>query len=101
MRAVLIFLQPQLIGMRVDIFGDNEGARGIANNPPSGAPRSSKHIDVKLHVSLGFIRAAAVCVLHVGTAEQHADAPAKTLWRKFLLHRAPLKNLPGGSSWNA
>ena len=35
MRAVLGFLQPQLAGMCIDIFGDNEGAMAIANNPSS------------------------------------------------------------------
>ena len=28
MRAVLVFLQPDLTGMRMEIFGDNEGAKG-------------------------------------------------------------------------
>ena len=36
-RAVLVFLQPDLTGMRVDIFGDNEGAIGIADNPSSAS----------------------------------------------------------------
>ena len=31
-RAVLIFLQPELIGMAVDVFGDTEGAKAIANS---------------------------------------------------------------------
>ena len=30
MRAVLVFLQPELTGMRVHVFGDNEGAKAIA-----------------------------------------------------------------------
>ena len=46
-RAVLVFLHPELSGMRVDIFGDNEGAKAIADNPSSAW--RSKHIDVKLH----------------------------------------------------
>ena len=32
-RAVLVFLQSDLTGMRVDVFGNNEGAKAIANNP--------------------------------------------------------------------
>ncbi|CAN0084350.1 unnamed protein product, partial [Ascophyllum nodosum] len=36
-RAVLVFLQPELSGMRVDIFGDNEGAEAIADNPSSAS----------------------------------------------------------------
>ena len=35
MRAVLVFLQPDLTGMRMEIFGDNEGAKAIADNPGS------------------------------------------------------------------
>ena len=46
-RAVLFFLQPQLAGMCVDIFGDNEGAMAIANNLSSAL--RSKHVDVKFH----------------------------------------------------
>ena len=42
-RDVLVFVQPDLIGMRVDIFGDNEGAKAIADNP-SNASRS-KHVE--------------------------------------------------------
>lgn len=47
MRAVLVFLQPDLIGIMVGIFGGNEGAMVIADNPSSAS--RSKYIDVKLH----------------------------------------------------
>ena len=91
-RAGLVFLQPELTGMRIDIFGDNKGAKAIAYNPSSAS--RSKHIDVKLHFIRGLIRAREVRVLHVGTAEQHADVLAKPLWRKkFLLHRTVLMDL--------
>ena len=91
-RAVLIFLQPDRTGMGVDVFGDNEGAKAIANNPSSAS--RSKHVDVKLHVIRGLVRAGEVRVLHVRTAEQHADVLTKTLRRKtFMLHRAALMNL--------
>ena len=53
-RAVLVFLQPDLTGMRVDVFGSNEGAKAIANNPSSAS--RSKHIDVKLHFIRGLVR---------------------------------------------
>ena len=49
-KAVLVFLQPELSGMREDIFVDYEGSKAIADNPSSAS--RSKHIDVKLH----FIR---------------------------------------------
>ena len=90
-RAVLVFLQPELSGMRVDIFGDNEGAKAIADNPSSAS--RSKPIDVKLHFIRGLIRMGEVRTLHVGTEEQHADVLTKALWRKKIMgHRAALMN---------
>ena len=90
-RAILEFLQPDLIGMRVDIFGDKEEAKAIADNPSSVS--RSKHIDVKLHFIRGFIGAGDVRVLHGGTEEHHADVVTKPLWRKFMLHGGVLINL--------
>ena len=91
-RVVLVFLQPELSGMRVDIFGDNEGAKAIEDNP-SSASRST-HIDVKLHFIRELVRTGEVRILHVGTAEQHADVLTKPLWRKkSMLHRTALMNL--------
>ena len=77
-RAVLVFLQLELSGMRVDIFGDNEGAKAIADYNPSSASRS-KHVDVKLHSIRGLICTGEVRILHVGTEEQHADVLTKAL----------------------
>ena len=77
--------------MRVDIFGDNEGAKAIADNPSSAS--RSKHIDVKLYFIRGVIRPGGVRTLHVGTEEWRADGLTKTLWRKKLIvHRAALMN---------
>ena len=67
MRAVLVFLQPNLTGMRMKIFGDNEGAKAIVDNPSSAS--SSKYIDVKLNFIRGLIRAGEVSIVHVGTEE--------------------------------
>ena len=55
---VLVFLQPELNGMRVDIFGHKEGAKAIADNPSSAS--RSKHIDVKLHFIRGLIHSGEV-----------------------------------------
>ena len=91
-RAVLVFLQPGLSGMRVDIFGDNEGAKAIADKPSSAS--RSKLIDVKLNFIRGLIRTGEVRILHVGTERQYADVLTKAIWRKkFLVHRAALMNL--------
>lgn len=54
------------MGMRVDIFGANEGAKPIAGNPSSSASQS-KHTDVKIHFIQGVIRAGKVRVMRVGT----------------------------------
>ena len=77
MIVVLVLLQPEMAGMRVDTFDSNEGAKKkvIANNPSSKA--WSKHVDVKLNFIRGLLRAENVRVLHVRTAEQHADALTK------------------------
>ena len=80
MRAVLIFLQPEPTRMRIYIFGDNKGAKVIADNPSSAS--RTKHIDVKLQIIRGLIRAGELRDLHMGTAEQHADVLPKSLWRK-------------------
>ena len=77
--------------MRVAIFGDNESAKVIVDNPSSAS--RSKHIDVKLNFIRGMIRTGEVRILHVGTEEQHVHVPTKALWRnKFLVHRAALMN---------
>ena len=92
MRAVLVFLQPELTGMRVDVFGDNKGAKAVANN--SSSTSTSKHIDVKVHFIRGLVRAGEVRILHVGMAEQHVDMLTKPFWRKkFMLHRAASMDL--------
>ena len=86
-KVVLVFLQPELSGMRVDIFGDNEGAKAIADNPSSAS--KSKHTDVKIHFIRGLIRTGEVKILHVGTEEQHADVLTKALWRKkYMVYTA-------------
>ena len=78
--------------MRVGIFGDNEGAKAIVDNPSSAS--RSKHINVKLPFIRGLIRAGGFHVLLVETEEQHADVLTKPLWRKkFMLHRGALMNL--------
>ena len=91
-RAGLAFLQPELRGMRIDIFGDHEGLKAVADNPSS--PSRSKHIDVKLHFIRGLVCTGEVRILDVGTKEQHVDVLTKILRRKkFLVHRSALMDL--------
>ena len=61
-KAVLVFLQPELSGTRIDLFGDNEGSKAIADSPNSAS--RSKHIDVKLNFIWGLIRMAKVIILY-------------------------------------
>ena len=93
-RAVSVFLQLGLSGMRVDIFGDNESAKAITDNPSSAS--RSKHIYVKLDFIRGLVRAGEVRVSHVGTAEQHADVLTKPLWRKKFMSQLRGPQLPVG-----
>ena len=77
--------------MRVDIFGDKEGSKAIADNPSSAS--RSKHIDVKLHFIRGLIRTGEAKILHEGTEEQHVDVLTKALWKNnFLVYRAASMN---------
>lgn len=61
MRAVLIFLQSGLTGMRVEIFGDNVGPKAIADNPGSGS--RIKQNDVKVHHIWGLICTGGVSIV--------------------------------------
>ena len=90
-RAVLVFLQSELSGMRVDIFGDSEGARAIADNPSSAS--RSKHSDVKLHFIRGLVRTGEVRIVHVGTEEQYRCPDQGSMEKNFLVHRAALMNV--------
>ena len=69
MRAMLVFLHPQLIGVKTDVFGDGEGAKAMAQNPRSASKK--KHINVKLYFIREMICAGEIYVLHVETTEQH------------------------------
>ena len=84
MAIILVFLQSELTGTRVDIFGDNEGAKEIADNPSSTS--RSKHIGVKLLFIRGLIRGREISIVNVGTEEKHADALTKPAWRKNRAH---------------
>ena len=77
--------------MCISIFGDNEGAMAITNNPSSAS--RSKHINVKFHFIQGLVRAGEIRTLHVGPKYQHAGILTKVLWRKtFMVYRAALMN---------
>ena len=64
----MVFFQPELSGMRVDIFVGHEGSKAIADNPSSAS--RSKYIDVKLQLIWRLIHMGEVIILRVGTEEQ-------------------------------
>ena len=47
-KAVLDFLQPELVNETIDLFEDNQGAIALAENPISRG--RTKHIDVRYHL---------------------------------------------------
>ena len=53
-RAILMFLKPELSGMRIDIFGDNVRSKAIVV-PRIARRGESMHIDAKLHTIRGLI----------------------------------------------
>ena len=66
-RAISVFLQQELSGVRVGIFGDNKGSKAILYNP--GSAWKSNHIDVRLYFIRGLIRTGGVRILRVETEE--------------------------------
>ena len=74
------------------MYGDNEGARALAENPQDS--HRSKHIDVRFHFLRGLVRLGQVIIHSVASAEQHADILTKPLGREaFRRHRDFLMNL--------
>ena len=90
---VLVFLQSELNGMRVDISSDKEDSKAIIAHNPSNMSRR-KRIDVKLDFIRVLIRTEEVRILHVENEEQHADVPTKALWRqKIVVHHAAMSDI--------
>lgn len=46
LKGVLMFLEPELESPRISVFEDNNGAKALAENPPSSS--KSKLVDVRL-----------------------------------------------------
>ena len=88
----LMFLQPELGGLRVDIFVDQGSSKVVVDNT-SSAMRNKK-ADVKLHSIRGLIHTGEVRTIYVETEDQHVDVLTNALWRnKNMVHRAALMNL--------
>ena len=93
-KAVLDFAQPHLSGRAIDVYEDDEGAKGLAENP-QGSNRN-KHIDVRFHFLRGLMRLEQVTIHSIASAEQHTDILTKSLLigrEAFRRHRDFLMNL--------
>ena len=76
----------------VDIFGDNEGAMAIVNNPSSAS--RNKHIGAKSPFFKDLCVQGRLVSFVYETKDQYADILTKALWRKkFMVHCAGLINL--------
>ncbi|CAM9895183.1 unnamed protein product [Ascophyllum nodosum] len=93
-RAVLAFLQPQLVGRIIDLFEDNQGATAMAENPISGG--HTKHIDVRYHFIRELVKHKVIAIKYTESRDQHADILTKAIGAEgFVRHRRFLMNLPG------
>ena len=85
-RNLLSFLVPGRTHKCITVREDNEGAISLANNPLSSA--RSRHIDVRHHFLREKVADGTVRIIHVRTADQHADGMTKPLEKKdFIIHR--------------
>lgn len=92
LRYVWCFIFPGLGAPCITVFEDNEGARHLAQNPVCTS--NSKHIDVRHHFLRELVFRGEFAIVHVPTAEQHADFLTKPLNREtFCFHRNFLMNM--------
>ena len=80
-KGVLVFLQSELNGTRVDISGDNEDPKAIIAHNLNNMPRRER-IDAKLDFHLGVDPHGGSRNLAHWNEEQHADVPTEALWRQ-------------------
>ena len=74
------------------IFGDNQGAAQLSQNPVSNS--DSRHIDVRHRFFREFVRQGDILVNHVSSEYQHADILTKALALDvFVIHLRLLMNL--------
>ena len=92
-KAVLDFLQPELANETIDLFGNNQGAIAIAENPISGG--RTKHIDVRYHFIRELVERKVLNTQCTESSNQHADILTKPLGLEaFARYRSFLMNLP-------
>ena len=66
------------------IYGDNQGALALAQNPDTH-PRS-KHIDIQYHFTQDLVRVGRIAVKYIPTKLMIADALTKPLpWPQFSI----------------
>ena len=89
-RAVLAFLQPQLVGRITHLFEDNQGAIAMVENPIS-----TKHIDVRYHFIREQVKHKVIAIKCTESRNPRADILTKAIGAEgFVRHRRFLMNLP-------
>ena len=92
-KAVLDFLQPELVSETFDLLEDNQGAIAIAMNPISGG--RTNHIDVRCHFIRELVERKVLNIQYTESGNQHADILTKPPGLEaFARHRWFLMNLP-------
>ena len=92
-RAVLTFLQPQLVGRMIDIFEYNQGAIDMAENLISGG--RTKHIDVRFHFIRELVKHKITAIKYTESRNQHADILTEAIGAEgFVRRRRFMMNLP-------
>ena len=92
-RAVLAFLQPQLVGRITHLFEDNQGATAMVENPISGG--RTKHIDVRYHFIREQVKHKVIAIKYTGSRNPRSDILTKAVGAEgFVRHRRFLMNLP-------
>ena len=92
LRQVWGFIMPTAAMPCIPLFEDNEGAIQIVKHPLSNS--NSKHIDVRHHFLRELVERKELQIIHVASADQHADFLTKALpQREFEVHRNFVMNL--------
>ena len=93
-RAVLAFLQPQLVRRITHLLENNQGAITMVENPISGG--RTKHIDVRYHFIREQVNHKVIAIKYTESRNPRADIRTKAIGAEgFVRHRRFLMNLPG------
>ena len=83
----------ELASETINLFEDNRGAIGIAENQSAGG--RTKHIDVRYHFIRELVERKVLNIQHTESSNQHTDILTKPLGLEAFARHGPfLVNLP-------